>query len=254
MDEEDMSFAKVVRRSEDAAQVNAIFAGCKTMVVSATAYRSLGEEATQELLERAQDAGVGFVVLLSFMHANDSESPLGKWKTTVYDGLADMDMPAVDLRFQLFYQHVVSFIDASLFSGSDGGDEETVVAVPFEERVSFVDMRDVVNALTQILLDTTAYEDQVFTLTGPDALSLEDLGEELSHVAKRPVRLEHSCDAQTAVGAASAHAKFAEASRRLLGEMKSEKGLLFSQISDDIETLLDRSPLAFADFLAGYKP
>jgi uncharacterized protein YbjT (DUF2867 family) len=188
-------------------------------------------------LDWAVAAGVGRVVLLSAMGA-ESMPELALRKLELH--IDKLNIAAVHIRPNLYHQNFASghlqeqIRTEGVFRSSAGGG-----------RVSYVDVRDVA-AVAALALTTDMTGS--YTLTGPAALSGDDVAAALSDAAGRPIRYE---------------AVSAEAMREILrntqladGQVEVAIGLLESvaegrrePVRGDVGRVLHRPPIAFDEFV-----
>ncbi|MCF2492909.1 SDR family oxidoreductase [Dyadobacter chenhuakuii] len=136
------------------------------------------EQAEQQqirFVDIAQEAGVKHIVKLS-QWAADAESPVRflRYHAAVEAHIHKSGMLYTFLRPNLFMQGLLGFRDSIRFQGQFYG------AIG-DAKISIVDVRDIAAAAAAALTDPR-HENQVYALTGPEALSHHELADTLSAV------------------------------------------------------------------------
>lgn len=133
----------------------------------------------RSLVEAAAAAGVQHLVYLSFLNAGpESVFTLGRDHWATEQAIRDSGMTHTFLR-DSFYADVFP-----LFVGEDG----TLRGPAGEGRVSAVARRDVAEVAAAVLRDPGRYAGRTLDLTGPEALSLEEIVTIISEETGRPAR------------------------------------------------------------------
>ena len=193
-------------------------------------------EALVPFLDWAVASGVGRVVLLSAMGA-ESMPDLALRKLEVH--IDDLNVGAVHIRPNLYHQNFATgYLHEQIRS------DAVFRLCAGSGRVSFVDVRDVAAVATLAL---TSDMTGACTLTGPAALSGDDVAAALSEAAGRPIRYE-------AVSAASMREILRNA-HLTDGQVEVAIGLFESvaegrrePVRGDPGRLLHRPPIAFDEF------
>jgi len=139
-------------------------------------------ENNMNALWAARNAGVKRVVRMSAIGAaHDAPTRNGR-----LHALSDAELQASGLRWTIlrphfFMQNLLGFAPA-IASGS------AIYLNLGQGRLGFVDTRDISEVAAHILLDPSERHDgKIYTLTGPESLSLEQAAERLGGVLGRPV-------------------------------------------------------------------
>lgn len=125
--------------------------------------------------------------------------------------------------------------------------DEGVIRLPAGEvAVSFVDSRDVAAVAATVLADDAHFA-RAYTLTGPAALTHDAVAEIIGRVLGRDVRYEAASEAslRAELDADGWPPEQAEAFAGLMGAIREGRR---SAVTDDVEALLGRPPLAFERF------
>jgi uncharacterized protein YbjT (DUF2867 family) len=131
-----------------------------------------------------------------------------------------------------------------LFAGDDG-----VIRGPAGDgRCSLVSRSDVAATAVAVLLDPAAHADTTYDLTGPEALSMEDVAQKISAVRGRPVRyvdetLDEAYASRAVYGAPSwqVDAWVSTYTAIASGDM--------ARVSGDVEAITGRPAQTFDEFL-----
>lgn len=193
------------------------------------------------LIAAADDAGVDHVVKLSIIGAETRHGcRLVRWHRHMERQIERLDLRWTFLRPNGLYQN---------FLGSWGA------AIPAEGRiylptgtaaVSYVDARDVAEAAVETLLGD-GHDGEVYTLTGPAALTKAEIAAAIAAAAGRPV--EYVDVPEDAARAALEQAGLVEPLTGAVLELwAQERSGAVAAVTPDLEGLLGRPPRPFADF------
>lgn len=132
-------------------------------------------------IRAAGSAGVERIVKVSALGATDhSRSVIGCWHFNVERGLRDSGLRWAILRPHHFMQNL---LDPVVFDRTEG----EVRSAAGARRVPFIDTRDIAEVATTLL--TSEWDrNEIYTLTGPEALSYEEATEILADTLGRPLR------------------------------------------------------------------
>ncbi|MBC3538435.1 SDR family oxidoreductase [Rufibacter sediminis] len=137
----------------------------------------------QQLIDAAKAAGVRHVVRLSASGAEAEPGiQLGRWHRQAEEYIKSSGIPYTLLRPGSFMQNFVHQYAHSI-------KQENAFYLPLGEgRVSYVDVRDIGEVAANILMNPEAHVNQVYTLTGPQALSGSEIAAIFSGVTGRTIR------------------------------------------------------------------
>jgi uncharacterized protein YbjT (DUF2867 family) len=129
--------------------------------------------------EAAAAAGVQHLVYISFLGAaSDCTFTHGREHYATEQHIRSLGLDFTFVRDNFYADLLPSF------AGPDG-----VIRGPAGDgRVSAVAEDDVADAVTAVLLDPSRHAGATYSLTGPEALSLEAVATTLSHQLQRPIR------------------------------------------------------------------
>jgi uncharacterized protein YbjT (DUF2867 family) len=140
-------------------------------------------DAQSNVVDAAREARLKLVVKLSALGA-DAQSPVNvlRWHGRTEDQLRRADVPHALLQPQFFMQNTLGWAASIRDRGSFAGAAR-------EGRIAFVDARDVAAAAAAALTGR-GHEGKTYALTGPRALSLQEVAEILAGATGRPVRYD----------------------------------------------------------------
>ena len=193
------------------------------------------------VIDAAAAAGVRRIVKLSAF-GTEIGSPLAFWD---WHGRIEKHLraagipPAVVLR--------PSFNMANLLGAAEQVRHEGALVAPAEgARIAMIHPRDVA-AVAAVALSTDGHEGQTYVLTGPEAITYEQVAEELSAVAGRHIQFVAVPDEmarQTLVRAGMPEFA-AEQIVALFGILRQGA---YEQITDTVRTMTGRDSRTFAEF------
>lgn len=138
-------------------------------------------ELNRNAIDAAREAGITLLVRSSILGADaGSQATFARDHGMCDAYLADSGVAHAVVRPNLFAQNVPETTVPSI--GSDGN----FYANAGDARISMVDTRDIA-AVAATILTTPGHEGQTYELTGPEALSYDDVAAKLSQVQGRKV-------------------------------------------------------------------
>jgi uncharacterized protein YbjT (DUF2867 family) len=191
------------------------------------------------VIDAAAAAGVRLIVKLSALGAQvGSALPGQDWHGRIEEHLRRSGVPAVILQSNFFMSNLFASADAikhgKLFAPAGGG------------KVSMIDPRDIA-AVAAVALTTDGHDGQTYVLTGPEAITHDDIVKELSTASGRPVEFVD-------VPEEAARQAFIEAGlpdwlvTHLIGLFGLIRQGALEQTTDIVRTLTRREPRTFAGF------
>jgi uncharacterized protein YbjT (DUF2867 family) len=212
------------------AGVGAVFVNSSTLAV----------RLQTDLVRAAAEAGVGRLVKLSWMGVSGAtQHGIGGPHAAVEQAMRDSGVPAVVLRANAFMQNYLPQITApgpsSLFVTSD------------RARASIVDARDVAAVAAELLLNERGL-DHVYDVTGPHALSNDEIATTIAAATGRPVAVARLSADQLADAFHRSGQPEWLAGELAWTEALRESGAL-EPVSAAVEALLGRPPETFERFV-----
>ena len=213
--------------------------GVRTLFMVSAAESPYRRQDQRTFVDSAAEAGVEHIVYTSFMNARpDAVFTLARdhWDTEEY--IKSKGLKYTFLRDCLYQDILPGFV------GRDG-----VIRGPAGHGiVAAVARPDVARSAVRILTDPGDHEGAVYTLTGPQALSLDEVAAILTKVTGKPVSyhnetLGEALESRRGMGAEQWQVEAWTSTYVAIaaGEM--------SKVSPDVERLTGTPPLAFADYL-----
>jgi uncharacterized protein YbjT (DUF2867 family) len=191
-------------------------------------------------LDLAETAGVRHVTFLSTYNAD--QAPQEVDIAAVEADLAARTAVTFSILrpawvMQNFTDEHLPVVDGAITAPSGGG------------REAFVDADDIAAVAAETLLDPEGHAGARYTLTGPQALTFEDIADIISSVGGRPISY-NDIDQDAWIGgalAAGIPADYAVMLRWLTGAITAGNG---ATPTDDIEKVTGRPPTSFREFAA----
>ncbi|MBT9607423.1 SDR family oxidoreductase [Microbacterium sp.] len=154
-------------------------AGVETLFMVSASESADRVEHHRTFVEAAARAGVRSIVYTSFLAAApDAVFTLGRDHAATEEMIRESGMSWTFLRDN-FYMDMME-----LFAGDDG-----VIRGPAGTgRCSLVSRSDVAATAVAVLRDPAAHADRAYDLTGPEALTLDEVAQKISAVRGQPVR------------------------------------------------------------------
>jgi len=160
--------------------LRAAFQGCSTLFLLGP---NTLDQTQLELnaVEAAQATGVRHIVKQSVMGAVDEAFSLALVHRPVEQAIEATGLTWTFLRPNSFMQNVVTFMGATIRA------ESAFYSASGSAKISHVDVRDIAAVAAKALTEPV-HQGEAHTLTGPEALTYDELADELSEVLGRPIR------------------------------------------------------------------
>jgi uncharacterized protein YbjT (DUF2867 family) len=197
----------------------------------------------RKAIEVIQQSRVQQVVKLSAMGGREVVFP--RQHAESEDFIRSSGVPYTFLRPNGFMQNVVNYNAPTIntqnaFYGSEG-----------DGRVSHVDLRDVAAVVVKTLTED-GHVGKVYTLTGPQAVTNSEIAQTLSGELGREIRFINLPPAQLREALLSAGVPEWNADAILDLQRHYREGKA-ATVTQDVELLLGRKPISFAEFCRDYK-
>ena len=198
------------------------------------------------VVDAAAEAGVARIVYLSFLgNAADCTFTFGRHHYFTEQRIRDAGLAFTFLQDSLYADYLPLMTDATGVIRGPAGDG----------RVSAVSTDDVADAAAAVLRalasGDTGHDGASYRITGPDALSLDEVAAQIAAAAGRPVRYERETEAE----AYASRAAFGAPDFEVEGWVTSYQAIganELSVVSDDVRRLTGHPPRSFAQFLAAH--
>ena len=195
----------------------------------------------RSVVDAAAAAGVRQVVYTSFVGASSTCTfTLGRDHYATEQAIEASGMAHTFLRDN-FYMDLLPY-----FVGDDG----SLRGPAGEGRAAFVARADIARVAAVVLQDPTAHEDRTYNLTGPEALSLAEVANQISTSQGRSVTYVDETEPEAYASRAHYGAPGWQVDAWVSTYTAIRDGEL-EHVSDDIERLTGRRATSFAELLAG---
>jgi len=214
--------------------------GC-TKLFLATPHDSRMVRMSKLLVDAAEKAGIKHIVKLSIIGAKSPTGRVERWHQEVEEYIKNKAMSWTFVRASWFCESV------ALFSGK-GIEEGQMRLAMGEARISWIAASDIGEVCAEIFSDTTKHQGKCYTLTGSEVLScpevayciLKEVGKEIVYVDASSEEIkknlkESGFDSEWIEG--------------MLEWFQATKRGEYSIITNDVETILKRSPISFREYV-----
>ena len=197
-------------------------------------------------IEAAKAAGVAHIVKQSVMAADDQAYTLAKIHREAEKAIESSGLRWTFLRPNSFMQNAVTFMSPSIQA------ESAFYSASDNAKISHVDVRDIAAVAVKALTEP-AHEGKAYTLTGPQAMSYDDLAAELSRVVGRTIRHVNLSPDDLKAGMLGAGTPEPIVERLLDLERFFREGHA-SVVTNDIKKVTGKSPTSYAQYLRDIAP
>jgi uncharacterized protein YbjT (DUF2867 family) len=219
--------------------LRAAFQGCdKLFLLGPNALKQTQLELNA--VEAAKAVGVRHIVKQSVMGADEEASSLALVHRPVEKAIESSGMAWTFLRPNSFMQNVVTFMSETIKA------EATFYSASGEAKISHVDVRDIAAVAVKALTEPT-HAGKAYTLTGPEALTYDELANELSRVLGRPISHISLSPSDLKQGML-AEGMPEEIADRMLDLERYFREDQASRITNDIKQVTGRDPRRFAQY------
>jgi uncharacterized protein YbjT (DUF2867 family) len=204
------------------------------------------DQATKQglLVKAAQKAHISHLVKLSSQGAaSDAPCRLARWHAQTEQQIESSGLDSTILRPHYVMQNMLMFEHTITI-------ENAFYAPMGEGRVSMVDARDIAAVAATVLLED-GHAGRAYEITGPEALSFEDVANKLSAIRKRQVTYVDIPPERAREGMLRAGTPdwLADAILELYAGYRIGTGEL---VTDVVERLTDQRPRSFDEFAVDY--
>lgn len=198
-------------------------------------------ELERNVLEAARARGVQHIVKQSVLRADEMSYELARVHRQIERAIESSGLAWTFLRPNSFMQNAVTFMSGTIRSDS------AFFSASEQARISHVDVRDIAAVAVKALTEP-GHVGRAYELTGPEALSYDDLASELSKVLGRTishVSLPPS-DLKAAMLADGLPERLAD---RLLDLERYFREDQASRVTDDVRRVTGTAPRSYADYV-----
>ena len=220
--------------------LRAAFQGCdKLFLLGPNALNQ--SELERNAVEAAKAAGVQHIVKQSVMGADEESYSLALIHRPVEKVIESSGMAWTFLRPNSFMQNVVTYMGETIKA------EAAFYSASGEAKISHVDVRDIAAVAVKALTEPT-HAGKAYTLTGPEALTYDEIANELSKVLGRPIS-HISLPPSDLKQGMLAEGMPEEIADRMLDLERYYREDQASRITNDINQVTGREPRQFAEFV-----
>jgi len=195
-------------------------------------------------VEAAKRVGIQHIVKQSVMGAEEEAYAIALVHRAVEKAIESSGMAWTFLRPNSFMQNVVTFMGRTIRA------EAALYSASGEARISHVDVRDIA-AVAVEALTSSDHAGKAYTLTGPEALTYDELACELSNVLGRSIRYISLSPTDMKAGMLAEGTPEGIADRLIDLERFYRDGGA-SRITSDIKRVTGRDPVRFAQYARDY--
>jgi uncharacterized protein YbjT (DUF2867 family) len=195
-------------------------------------------------VQAAKKAGIRHIVKLSVWKAGQEMYSFAKVHRPVEKAIESSGISWTFLRPNSFMQNVVNYMGNTIKA------EGTFYSASGQAKISHIDVRDIAAVAIKSLTES-GHEQKVYTLSGPQALTYDELAEQLSMVLGRAIRhisLSPS-DLKNGMLAVGVPEPYAEA---LLDLERYFREGSAGEITTDIYDVTGSNPIRFDQFVRDY--
>ncbi len=192
-----------------------------------------------DAVEAARASGVRRIVKQSVMGVEGDYS-LAHIHRPAEKAMESSGLSWTFLRPNSFMQNAVTFMAATIRA------ESVFYSASGSGRISHVDVRDIA-AVAVRALTASGHDGKAYTLTGPEAITYDEMAEELSKAIGRPIH-HVSLEPADLRGAMLAEGMPEELADRMLDLERYFREGRASPVTDDVRRVAGRPPRRFADY------
>lgn len=198
------------------------------------------------VVRAAKEAGVRRIVKLSVWGAGEEAFTFARWHRPVEKEIEASGLEWTFLRPNGFMQNIPNFFAPTIKA------QGAIYTSAAGAQISHVDVRDVAAVAARVLTDG-GHAGKAYELSGPQALTYDEIAGILSTVLGRKVSHVSIPDEALKQGAIAAGISptYAEALVDLNQAYRAGKG---SRVSSDVRAVTGRDPIAFEAFARDYAP
>lgn len=200
----------------------------------------------KQIIDAAKQAGVQQLVKLSVAGADAQPGiQLGRWHHEVEEYLAQSGLNYVLLRPCNFMQNFAN-------RNADSICHENKIALPLGEgRVSYIDVRDIATVAATILTsDPAQHQGQAYTLTGPAALTVQQVADAIGQAVGRPITYVDIPEDEVRQALSQAPPAMADA---MLELYRTDKNNQAPEVTGNVEALTGRPPYTIEQYAQDYQ-
>ena len=191
-------------------------------------------------VEAAKAAGVRHVVKQSVMGAVEESYSMAKVHRPIEQAIESSGLAWTFLRPNSFMQNAVTFMGETIRA------ESVFYSASGQAKISHVDVRDIAAVAVKVLTGTN-YERKAYTLTGSEALTYDEMANELAKALERPIS-HINLSPSDLKGGMLAEGMPEEICDRLLDLERYLREGQAGHITNDIKQVTGQEPRQFAEY------
>jgi len=192
-------------------------------------------------VDAAKAVGVQHIVKQSVMGAAEEAFSLAKIHRPVEKAIESSTLVWTFLRPNSFMQNAVTFMGKTIRA------ESAFYSASDHAKISHVDVRDIAAVAVKALTEPN-HEGKIYTLSGPEALTYDEMAQELSKVLQRSISHINLSPSDLKSGMLAEGMPEALADRMLDLERYFREGQA-SRITDNIRQVTGRAPRRFEEYV-----
>jgi uncharacterized protein YbjT (DUF2867 family) len=165
----------------DSQSLRAALVGVNSVYLVCSPVREL-IELESNMIDACAASGVNHVVQNSALGAGDWPKSFLSWHHQVEEKLKASKLKYTILQPNSFMQNITAFFAPSIKSSG------VFYSSVKDSKTSYIDVRDIAGAATNILLSPEKHYGQTYELNGPEAVTYTELAARISRVAGKPVQ------------------------------------------------------------------
>jgi uncharacterized protein YbjT (DUF2867 family) len=195
----------------------------------------------ENALKAAKKAGLKHIVKLSAWGTETDSFSFAHIHRAGEKAIEASGLKWTFLRPNGFMQNVANY------SGSTIKSQGAIYSSAADSKISAIDVRDIAAVAVKVLTTPSAHEGKAYPLSGPEALSNEEMARKLSAAIGKPVNYVPLSDADYKSGmlAAGIPADYADAILDLLAFYKRDGA---SRVTHDVKAITGRDPISFDQY------
>lgn len=229
----------------DTASLDAAFSGVKKAFVLVPVHPNMLELGCQTI-DAAKRANIEYIVRCSAMGAAPDATILLNWHAQIDDYLKESGIPHTLIRPNSFMQNFITF------NGYEIKTQNSIYLPLGDSKVSWIDVRDIATFTTQCFIESAGHIGKTYTLTGPEALSVEECATLLSAGIGRAITYYDISEETARAGMLGVGMPEISADA-ILGLYASYKTGSASEVSPKFEEVIGQKLISFAQFVEDYK-
>ena len=199
-----------------------------------------------QVIEAAKKAGVRFVLRSSGMGADpDTTYELGKTHGLIDQALMQSGLAYTIVRPNSFMQNYVNYFGATI------REQQAFYLAQGQGRMSLIDVRDIAAADAAILADPGPHHHKAYDLTGPEALTNDEVAGIISRVTDKTITYHDINEQSFRQGLAKMG--LPEWNIRVMESLNRRIKLgLTAEVTSSVRAMTGKDPVSFARFAEDY--